>query len=542
MALRIISLASYFILGSHRLAGLDGGIASVDVPGTVPPGASKIIDLDFPGLAFEQASFVEYAQNRDGSVNTFSQNLIEAIFSRTGGTPLIRLGGTSADYGHYLPGQETPALPRAEAKNHEDIGHTTIGPSYWELTKNFPNAKFIIQVPMAIRNLIEAVVWARSAADIIGIDRIQAFELGNEADLYPDPRLKPPYYQGHLSNETYVGNFTAYAAVIAAAVRLPDGPLFQAFDTSMHLHKGRRKSAHALHVPTCFDLGINKKNIVNTVAQHYYQTNGGHAGDLAAGLMNHSAISRSLDMYRPAIEYLADKYPDIPYVMSEVGNSLNPKHDYAYQATLGSALWQVGFQLYGLSIGIARFNFQQIMHAGFNLWLPVDSAGIPAQVFSNFYAQPFVADLVGSSGNTQIAQLSVSDSGGNVVAYGSYINGRVERMAIVNLNHWSSTTSASPRRNITIHMKVPGSVRHVVVERLTSPEGASARADSMTYAGSQWTYESLGHEVKHVVNDTQNLPVDNEIVVFEVLESEAVMLHLEPLTKKGGQLQLQSVI
>ncbi|PNY26843.1 glycoside hydrolase family 79 protein [Tolypocladium capitatum] len=489
---------------------------SISVPGPAPSNASKYVDPDFPGLAFEQASLVEYFQNRDGSFNNFSQNLIDAIFNRTGGTPLIRLGGTSADYGHYLPDQTTPALPRAEADNYQDIGNTTIGPAYWELTKSFPNAKFIIQLPMAISNVSEAVAWAKSAAEIIGMDRIQAFEPGNEVDMYPDPQLMPPIYQGRLNNETYVGNFTKYAAGVADAVQLPDGPFFQAFDTALH----------TLHVPTCFDLGINRNNIVKTVAQHYYQTNGGGASDLATGLMNHKAIAGQLDLFRPAIDYLAKEHPDIPYVMSEVGNSLNAKHDYDYQATLGSALWQVDFQLYGLTIGVAKFNFQQIMHSGFDLWLPVDSAGIPAQVFSNFYAQPFVADFVGSSGMTQVAQLTATGAGDNVVAYGAFVNGQAERVAVVNLNYWSSVFSDGPRSNVSISVNVPESVGSVVVGRLASPGGASAHADTMTYGGSQWTYDSLGQEVKNVVNDTQVLLVQDGAVVVEVLDSEAVILQL----------------
>lgn len=30
------------------------------------------------------------------------------------------------------------------------------------------------------------------------------------------------------------------------------------------------------------------------------------------------------------------------------------------------------------------------------MWLPVASAGMPAQVFANYYSQPFVADFIGT--------------------------------------------------------------------------------------------------------------------------------------------------
>lgn len=67
----------------------------ISVPSTVPSNASGIVDPDFPGFAFEQASLWNYALDADGNANEFSQNLIAAITNRTGGKPLIRLGGTS---------------------------------------------------------------------------------------------------------------------------------------------------------------------------------------------------------------------------------------------------------------------------------------------------------------------------------------------------------------------------------------------------------------------------------------------------------------
>lgn len=66
----------------------------VSVPSNVPADASSIVDPDFAGFAFEQASLWNYALDLDGNPNVFSQNLIAEITKRTGGKPLIRLGGT----------------------------------------------------------------------------------------------------------------------------------------------------------------------------------------------------------------------------------------------------------------------------------------------------------------------------------------------------------------------------------------------------------------------------------------------------------------
>lgn len=434
-------------------------------------------------------------------------------------------GVYSADYAYYLENQTTPAEPRAEVYNYQDVGGTTIGPSYWDLCLNFPDALYIIQTPLAITDIDETVLWATSVVEHIGIDLIHSFEPGNEPDLYPAGNLGPPTYQGKQDNASYVGNFTTYAAAIIDAVDIPSEPFFQAFDVSAHFFF---EDAYVLDVPTGFGLGIDDDNIVKTVAHHYYQTDCcGTAADLATGLMSHSAISGRLDLLKPAIDWLKENKPHIPYILSEIGNSLNPTHDYAYQAVLGSALWQVDFQLYSLSIGIARFNFQQIMHSGFDLWLPVASGDSQPQVFASYYAQPFVTDFVGSSGSTKVAQLDITDEAtGNWAGYVAFEDGVPKRLAFVNLNYWNSSSSTTERASQTITIGVPDGTTDVIVNLLSSPLGAGARADTITYGGSQWTYESLGKEVTGVRNDTQMLAVENGQVQITIYQSSAVLVHL----------------
>lgn len=434
----------------------------------------------------------------------------------------------SADYAYYVENQTEPALPRAEVYNYQDIGGTTIGPSFWDLCKSFPDALYIIQTPLAITNVSETVLWATTAVEHIGIDAIHSFEPGNEPDLYPVNNLGPPDFLGALDNVSYVDNFTAYAAAIIDAVDIPSEPFFQAFDVSVHVGSEESEDAYILDVPTCFGLGIDDDNIIKTVAHHYYQTSGGGATDLASGLMSHSAITGHLDLFRPAIDWLKENKPDISYIISEIGNSLNPTHDYSYQAVLGSALWQVDFQLYSLSIGVARFNFQQIMHSGYDLWLPVASNGSQPQVFASYYAQPFVTDFVGSSGKAQVAELDITgETTGNWAGYAAFEDGVPKRLAFLNLNYWNSSSSTTARASQNITISVPDGVTSVTVDLLSSPLGAGASADTITYGGSQWTYESLGKEITGVRNDTQTLAAEDGEVTVTIYQSSAVLVHLE---------------
>lgn len=378
---------------------------------------------------------------------------------------------------------------------------------------------------MAIVGVDETVLWAQTVVDAIGLDAIYAFEPGNEADLYPLTCCGPPTYQAKQTNESYVGNFTEYAAAIVSALNLTSDqqPYFQAFDTSAHFDQS---DAWIFDVPTVFGLGIDDDGIVQSVAHHYYQTDGGGAEDLATGLMSHSAITAHLDLFKPAIDWLAENKPEVPYILSEIGNSLNPTHNYSYQAVLGSALWQVDLQLYSLSIGIKRFNFQQIMHSGFDLWLPQASGDSEAQVFPSFYAQPFVGDFVGNSGVAQVAAVDVAgDATGNVAGYVAFEDGAPVRLAIVNLDYWNSTSSTTARTAANVTVAVPSSVTSVTVDKLSSPMGAGAGADTITYAGSQWTYQSLGLEVTGVREDSDTLTVTDGQVIVAVNQSSAVLVH-----------------
>jgi hypothetical protein len=527
----LLHIVGVAVLGLSK-TGAQASDLSISLP--TADDDAQVVDADFCGFAFEQASFVEYATDADGNPNEFSINLIDAIISRTSGKPLIRLGGTSADYGRYEPGQSTPALPKAEQNNYQDIGGTTIGPSYWKLATSFTNAQYIIQVPLATTNVSETVAWVQSAVATIGWDKIQAIEIGNEPDLYSNTftgadgvALQPPDYQGTLNNETYVGNYTKFAAAIADAVTLPDGPILQAFDVGTHFGAAVAEEAYILDVETCFSLGIDSDNRIKTVAHHYYQNNAGDASTLAAGLMNMTVTHTHLDQFKRRIDWLKANKPDIPFILSEVGNSLKATNSYQYQARLGSALWQLDHYLYSMSIGVARINYQQIMHAGYDMWLPVASAGMEAQVFANFYSQPFVADFIGTSGAATVQKLDISGGSTkpNLAAYGAFESGVLKRVAIANLQYWNETSSGTTRPTTSIAISVPAGTTQVTVDKLGSPVGAGAGADTITYAGSQWTYESLGVEVQGVRNDSSTVEAVNSVVTVSVYDSEALLIH-----------------
>ena len=90
----------------------------------------------------------------------------------------------SSDYGKFVPTQSQPALPIAYHDQYQQVGNTTIGPSFYSLFKNFPGAKYIFQVPLATKDLASSIEWTKAGIESIGIDNILAIEIGNEPNLY----------------------------------------------------------------------------------------------------------------------------------------------------------------------------------------------------------------------------------------------------------------------------------------------------------------------------------------------------------------------
>ncbi|XXH02900.1 MAPK-activated protein kinase Srk1 [Hypoxylon texense] len=164
------------------------------------------------------------------------------------------------------------------------------------------------------------------------------------------------------------------------------------------------------------------------------------------------------NQHKVRISWLKKNRPEIPFIVNE----------------------QTDFYLYGLVIGVARINYQQITDAGYDLWLPVASGGLDAQ--------PFVAGFIGSSDKTRVTQLSVSGSGGdapaNLAVYAAYEDSSAKWIAITDLNFWNMTSSDFERPSVTLDLSVLQGVKSVKVYHLNSPQGAGAGADSITHGGS----------------------------------------------------------
>ncbi|KAI1260186.1 hypothetical protein F5Y18DRAFT_442016 [Xylariaceae sp. FL1019] len=485
----------------------------VQVPATGPSETLRPVDLSFTGFAFEQASFYNYSF-LSGKPNVFSQNLIDSVLSRTGGTPILRVGGTSGDHGRYDASQDNATnYPATIYKPRTSISEDrlSIGPSFFEAFNNWPGAKFEFMVPFRDTDFSRSVQWAKAGLNQIGVHNLYTLEIGNEPNFYP-----------WFSVDEYVERYRQLQArLIAAIPSLGDKRIFQAFDTAANF-------ADDLTSKDAFEAGLNKNaTTIKQAAYHYYQ---GHGISLE-GLQDwirHTTTMHNLTKFTPNIDYLNTNHPAIGFAFTETGYNVAGGGEEAIKPNnLATALWAVDFQLAAMAVGVRRVTWQQILRSSLNMWIPVRSTFSEPKVTANFYSQPFVADFIGKSGETRVMQLDVgSPNQGLYVAYAAYDAGKLSRIALLNLEIWHSgegDNRARPQISFSLQ-GLPERISQATIHHLTAEKGALAQ-DNLTYSGFEWTYESRGKQSK-VKSDSKVLAVNGGNVDVVVKGTQAVLVEL----------------
>lgn len=486
------------------------------VPSSPPVNTSGIVDPSFLGFAFEQASFYNYSFNADGTPNTFSQNLINAVAGRTGGRPILRVGGTSGDHGSYDASQTNATnFPATDGHGpHFKKPFLELGPSYFDAFKNFPEAQYIFMVPLSHRNLSNSIEWARQGLAAIG-DRLQALEIGNEPDIYR-----------WFNVSTYVDEFVEFQKALAAEFpdQLGSRPIFQALDGVWKRQKGVGK----LTVNATMSAGLNATGAISQVAYHLYQTPHEPSSRIAwlqRKIANHTAIKENMARFEPQIKYLRENSPGARFILSENGNTLGRRHR-EQRNNFATALWNIGYQLSAMAIGVDRVNNQQIIFPGYHMWEPVQSDFGPPAVWPNYYSQPFLADFIGRSGKTRVAEIDIPGNPDLLSAYVAYEYDAPVRVAIVNFHLWTPTDYNNVRPSVEINLTgLWGGIKAAQIMKLSSPEGAYG-TDFITWRGLEWTAESNGKEVR-IGRDAILVAARAGIVSVKVEATSAVIVELQ---------------
>lgn len=487
------------------ITSLAASIQSFTLPNTTPPNASPPIDPSFQGFAFEVSSFWNYAFDLEGQTNKFSENLITEILSRTGGTPILRVGGTSGDHGVFNASIKQPSsLPATQHGPAFNEPFLEIGPTYFDAFKFMPQAEYILMVPLERRNYTNSVAWAKAA--LAQIKKLNALEIGNEPDYYP-----------WFTLPDYIKAYTELREQLQDAIpRLRGKPIFQAID------KAWEPTRHA--IPIGKVQALNSTGAIKQYAYHYYQSNFEWNHNVLAGkIANHShTVHQMTSRIVPNIKYLRQNgHADVPLLMDEIGANMWQRTGHNNLAT---ALWGVDYQLYCMAIGVTRVNWQQIVIPGFNMWQPVYSKWGPPLVRANYYSLPIVADFIGKN-SPRVEEVDLKSD--TLAAYTAWENGNLVRIAIVNMEVWGQgKLAASTRPTQWFEIKgLPQNIKSATTKYLSAPEGSWAN-NTLSYAGMQWTYESGGIGRQSGTLGASKVPVTNGKFGISVPAGSAVLVVL----------------
>jgi len=88
---------------------------------------------------------------------------------------------------------------------------------------------------------------------------------------------------------------------------------------------------------------------------------------------------------------------------------------------------------------------------------------LPPHVQPQYYAAIIAAEAIGSSGNTRMVELAITDS--SITGYAFYENSRLARAVFINLHAFLSTSSSRGRTHIDLTL-VNGSAGSATLKRL----------------------------------------------------------------------------
>jgi len=227
---------------------------------SAPSDASPTVPKNFIGFAFEAIPFRDFASPQS-TPNIFSRNLIQNIADRTNSTPSVRVGGTSMDHSFYNHSQKVwSKIPKNQL--HKSIPHNvTFGPAYFEGFANLQNVRYGIDYVLAYPHLNMTVRTAEDSFRIVGQDKIQLIEIGNEPNLYSGEQNRNSSYGPANWGKQWI----KFSDAIAKALDIPTTQRrFQALALSVN--------DPTWEVQKVFPAGLfAAESRLESVAYHYYQ-------------------------------------------------------------------------------------------------------------------------------------------------------------------------------------------------------------------------------------------------------------------------------
>jgi hypothetical protein len=214
---------------------------------------------------------------------------------------------------------------------------------------------------------------------------------------------------------------------------------------------------------------------------------------LQGTLMNHTETVNSISSQLSLASALANY--SIPFILGET-NSLYNEGAPGLSNSFGAALWGVDFNLWCASQNIRRVHMHQGTNYRYASWQPITTNKSTIGTKAPYYGNIAVAAMLGNLviHNTSIANVPLPDA--REAAYLAYEDGRLARLAVINMIQYNYTIDNGTQLN---PVKRPSST---YTFNLGGLQGANARVQRLSANGSDaitgitWDGYSYNYELE----------------------------------------------
>ncbi|KAH6609990.1 glycoside hydrolase family 79 protein [Trichoderma cornu-damae] len=434
--------------------------------------AASLFD-SYVSLSFELIGFPTFAGTRSHP-NSFSRNLIHNLAELQGSGIVVRVGGNSGDRAIY---DSTLATATASACPNADPGAwQCIGTTFFESYGGFPaGTRYSHQFNLGAYNssgwntLQNTVPLACKAL----VGQLEYWEVGNEPDLFIGSRRPSTYNASQYSTE-WLNTTEHFESHLRRACP-------QLSHSIKYIAPSLSSPGARLHIGDIFQDEGNATQKIIQVSVHNYMNGATVPGvTLQSTLMSHNAVVESIAGH---INYAKTSEINADYIIGE-HNSLYGGGASGLSDVFGAALWAMEFSLYAASTDvIKRIHFHQSVGSPYAAWVPSGTLATKAPYYGKLAASAFLAH----SNTIDIHTIALNKDADKDSGYGAYINGDLQRVAVLNLRQYNSGSGA--RGNQTYSVTVaPGS--SWTSKRLTAP--GATDTTGVTFNGFSYDADSNG--------------------------------------------------
>ncbi|KAI8632144.1 family 79 glycoside hydrolase [Xylariaceae sp. FL1651] len=477
--------------------------------------AGIVIEIPIESTLPQNASDITDNLGNNSNPNEFTANLIANLAEETGLDPILRICGATGDRVSYVATQEDAMIQFWDnSYNLDQPKNMTIGPRFWESFNVLETGKYTLQLNSYKNDSnyqynINAMV--NETLRRISNGRFHLFEQGNENDVAVGNSFRPAGWG--------IGNYVVeWKSRTRGANSEHDNelrymaPSFATFNSDF--------SVYSIFNET---LDINEDGWIAEISQHLYVTGAQNKISLQGTLMNHTQVMRTginiLNLNK--FHRSAGRY----FIIGE-SNSIYGQGALSISDVFGSALWSIDFALYFASQSVRRIHYHQGTSFRYASWLPIAVNETKPFVKPPYYGNVFAARFIGPSGKTQINHHLLGDPlhpDEHNVAYAAYDDGKLARVALLNILEFNGTQSGEDERPFTtFSFPAPTGVSIARVARLWAPQ--AHENTTIIFDGYTYSYEQGKGKPLMVSDDEELVHAQDGVFSVDVEASGAAII------------------